>query len=76
MRKIDFAYAKTGADQLRSYCEADRRLCFHYTNGTIPLLPKFEILRFKPFQRLYRPFGSDLYRNSGGLFSRVIAHMT
>ena len=32
-----------GADQLRSNCEADQRLCFRYTDSTIPLLskPKF-----------------------------------
>ena len=27
-----------GADQLRSNCEADQRLCFRYTDSTIPLL--------------------------------------
>ena len=26
------------ADQLRSNCEADQRLCFRYTDSTIPLL--------------------------------------
>ena len=29
-----------GADQLRSNCEADQHLCFHYTDSTIPLLSK------------------------------------
>ena len=24
-------------------CEADQRLCFHYTDSTIPQLPKYEI---------------------------------
>ena len=32
-----------GADQLRSNCEADQRLCFHYTDSTIPLLAKYKI---------------------------------
>ena len=27
-----------GADQLRSNCEADQRLCFRYSESTIPLL--------------------------------------
>ena len=27
-----------GADQLRSNCEADQRLCFRYTDSTIPVL--------------------------------------
>ena len=31
------------ADQLRSNREADQRLCFCYTDSTIPLLPKSEI---------------------------------
>ena len=35
-----------GADQLRSNCEADQRLCFHYTDSAIPLLPKYEISCF------------------------------
>ena len=29
-----------GADQLRSNCEADQRLCFRYTDSTIPLFSK------------------------------------
>ena len=32
-----------GADQLRSHCKADQRLCFCYTDSTIPLLPKSKI---------------------------------
>ena len=32
-----------GADQLRDNRAADPRLCFHYTDCTIPLLPKSEI---------------------------------
>ena len=31
-------YENKGADQL--YCKADQRLCFRYTNSTIPLLSK------------------------------------
>ena len=30
-------------DQLRGNREADQRLCFRYTDSTIPLLPKSEI---------------------------------
>ena len=29
------------ADQLRGNRKADQRLCFRYTDSTIPLLPKF-----------------------------------
>ena len=32
-----------GADQLRSNHEADQRLCFRYSDSTIPLLLKSEI---------------------------------
>ena len=31
------------ADQLRGNREADQRLCFRYTDSTIPLLPIYEI---------------------------------
>ena len=37
-----------GADQLRSNCEADQRLCFRYTDSTISLLLKSEISSFWP----------------------------
>ena len=44
MRKPCFCLCKNkGADQLRSNCEADQRLCFRYTDSTIPLLPKSKI---------------------------------
>ena len=35
-----------GADQLRGNREADQRLCFSYTDSTIPLLSKSEISSF------------------------------
>ena len=36
-----------GADQLRGNREADQRLCFRYSDSTVPLLLKSEISRFK-----------------------------
>ena len=36
------------ADQLRSNCAADQRLCFRYTDSTIPLLPISEISSLQP----------------------------
>ena len=36
------------ADQLRGYCEADQRLCFHYRDSTIPLLSTYKISSFWP----------------------------
>ena len=42
--KPDFAYAKNkDVDQLRGNREANQRLCFRYTDSTIPLLPKYKI---------------------------------
>ena len=35
-----------GADQLRGNREADQRLCFRYSDSTIPLLLKSEISSF------------------------------
>ena len=34
------------ADQLRGNREADQRLCFRYSDSTIPLLSKYEISCF------------------------------
>ena len=36
------------ADQLRGNREADQRLCFRYSDSTIPLLPKSEIPSLQP----------------------------
>ena len=41
MRKPAFCICENkDADQLRSDCAADQRLCFRYRDSTIPLLPK------------------------------------
>ena len=42
-KPIIFIGENKGADQLRSNCEADQRLCFRYTDRTIPLLYKTKI---------------------------------
>ena len=47
VRKPDFCLGENkGADQLRGNREADQRLCFRYSNSTIPLLLKSEISSF------------------------------
>ena len=47
VRKPDFCLGENkGADQLRGYREADQRLCFRYSDSTIPLLLKSEISSF------------------------------
>ena len=44
MRKPAFCICENkDADQLRGNREADQRLCFRYTDSTIPLLSKSEI---------------------------------
>ena len=44
MRKPAFCICENkDTDQLRGNREADQRLCFRYTDTTIPLLSKFEI---------------------------------
>ena len=44
MRKPAFCICENkAADQLRGNREADQRLCFRYTDSTIPLLPQSEI---------------------------------
>ena len=40
------------ADQLRSNCEADQRLCFRYSDSTVPILLKSEISSFCLFSVL------------------------
>ena len=52
------------ADQLRSYCEADQLLCFHYTISTTPLLCKSKNFVLQAFFCVCRAqFVSDLFRN-------------
>ena len=43
------------ADQLRGNREADQRLCFRYTDSTLPLLLKAEILSFLPASVTVQP---------------------
>ena len=73
MRKSDFClYENKGADQLCSNCTADKRLCFHYMNSTIPLLPKSKISNFVPFSVAVE---SDLVRNPDDRFSYVTVQL-
>ena len=56
MRKPDFCICENkDADQLRSNCAADQRLCFSYIDSTIPLLPKSDFLAFSHLLWLYSP---------------------
>ena len=44
-----FCIITKGADQLRSNCEADQRICFHYMDSTISRLSKSKISSLYPF---------------------------
>ena len=50
-----------GADQLRGSREADQRLCFRYSDSTIPLLQNFKLLAL--FCDCTGRFVSDLFGN-------------
>ena len=56
MRKPTFCICESkGADQLRGNREADQRLCFRYTDSTIPLLPKSGISSLWPTSDAVQP---------------------
>ena len=56
MRKQAFCICENkDADQLCGNREADQRLCFHYTDSTIPLLPIFEIASLLPSSVAVQP---------------------
>ena len=77
MRKPDFCLCENkGADQLRSNCEADQRLCFRHTDSTIiiSLLLKTEISSFYPIFETIQ-VGLCQVRNPEAQFSHVAAHM-
>ena len=70
-------YETKGADQLHSNCEADQRLCFRYTDSTIPLLSKIQ--NFQPlaiFSACTAQFVSDLFGNHiVGFLTRRLIHV-
>ena len=56
VRKPDFCICENkDADQLRGNREADQRLCFRYTNSTIPLQPITEISSLWPSSEAVQP---------------------
>ena len=57
----------------RGNCEADQRLCFHYTDSTIPLLLKSEISY--PFSDCPAQFVSDLVGIPEDQFSDIAAQI-
>ena len=56
MKKTAFCICENkDADQLRSNREADQRLCFCYTDSTIPLLPNCKISSLQPSSVAVQP---------------------
>ena len=56
MRKPGFCICENkDADQLRGDREADQRLCFRYTDSTIPLLLESEISSLLPSSVVVQP---------------------
>ena len=56
MRKLAFCICENKvADQLHGNREANQRLCFRYTDSTIPLLPKSEIASLYPSSVAVQP---------------------
>ena len=72
MRKPAFCICENkDADQLRGNREADQRLCFRYTDSTIPLLPWHLAI----FCDCTARFVSDLVGNPEDRFSHNEAHI-
>ena len=70
MRKSDFSLCENkDADQLRNICEADQRLCFRYSESTIPLL------LIACFCDCTGRFMLDQVGTPEDQFSRVMAHL-
>ena len=56
VRKPDFCICEDkDADQLCGNRTTDQRLCFHYTDSTIPLLSKSKISSLKPYSVIAQP---------------------
>ena len=63
------------ADQLHGNCEADQRLCFRYSDSTIPLLLKSELQASSSNLCLYRPVCVRPVRKPHCWFSHEAAHI-
>ena len=70
-----FICENKGADQLRSNCEADQRLCFRYSDGTIPLL-LWKFQASSSFLCLYRLVCVGPVRKPHCWFSDEAAYMS
>ena len=74
--KTRFLGENKGADQLHSNCEADQRLCFRYSDSTIPLFISIYSQSFKPLGCFCTGrFVTNLVGNPEDCFSRIAAHL-
>ena len=60
------------SDQLRG---ADQRLCFRYSDSTIPLLPKYDFSSLQSSSVVVQPGLSGLVGNPEDRFSHNEAHL-
>ena len=78
IRKPDFCiWENKDADQLRGNREADQRLCFPYTDSTIPLLSKSKISSLKPSSVTVQPGLCQTWSETpktGFLITRLISY--
>ena len=78
MRKPEFCKCENkDADQLRGNPEADQRLCFCYTDSTVPLLPKSEISSLWPSSVAVQPGLCQTWSETpktGFLITRLKSH--
>ena len=76
MRKPAFCICENkDADQLRSDCAADQRLCFRYIESTISLLSKSKIKPLAISSDCTARFVWDLVGNPDYRFSHNEAHL-
>ena len=76
LENLLFAYAKTKVHiSCAVTAQADKRLCFHYIDSTIPLLPKSEVSSLKAFSEAVQPVCVGLVRDPEDRFSLGTAHI-
>ena len=77
MRKPAFCICENkDSDQLRGNRKADQRLCFCYTDSTIPLLPKSEISSLQPSSVAVQPgLCGTRSKTPKNRFSQIEAHL-
>ena len=64
-----------GENKGADYCEADQRLCFRYTDSTIPLLSKSKISSLLPSSVRVQPGLCRICSETTLLFSHEEAHI-